>query len=127
MGGCTTGGTGFLQKLRQRFGRRPPAECLTRSSVELVSHVVEFSLGYASQGVAFREVLAEKSVGVLVGAALPGTAGVAEVDGDPGVDCETLVLGHLMTLVPGQRAPQAGRQLYDAGGDAFAHGVYADR
>src|SRR5260370_10341622 len=65
MGGCTTDGTGFFQKLRQRFGRRPPAERLTRSFVELVSHVVEFSLGYASQGMAFREVLPEKSVGVL--------------------------------------------------------------
>src|SRR5216684_4643766 len=127
MGGCTTDGTGFFQKLRQRFGWRPPAECLTRSFVELVSHVVQFSLGDASQGMAFREVLPEKSVGVLVGATLPGTAGVTEVDGNPGVDCEPLVLDHLMTLVPGQRATQAGRQLDDAGSDAFAHCVGANR
>jgi len=37
---------------------------------------------------AFREVLAEQPVGVLVGAALPATLRVAEVDRQPGIDAE---------------------------------------
>src|SRR5260370_8457520 len=122
MGGCTTDGTGFFQKLRQRFGRRPPAERLTRSFVELVSHVVEFSLGYASQGMAFREVLPEKSVGVLVGSTLPGTAGVTEPDVDPGVACEPLVLDHSLTRDPGQQPPHAPPHLAHPLSDPLAPG-----
>src|SRR5690348_10850505 len=76
-----------------------------------------------SQGSTLRKVLAEQAVRVLVGAALPGVAGVTEVDGDPGLDCEALVLRHLSALIPSQRAPQAERQLDDAGGNALAHGL----
>jgi len=44
---------------------------------------------------AFREVLAEQPVGVLVGATLPGTLRVAEVDRESGVDAELGVAGYL--------------------------------
>jgi len=48
-----------------------------------------------------RHVLTKQAVGVLVGAALPGAVGVAEVDLDTGVDRESLVARHLPALVPG--------------------------
>jgi hypothetical protein len=50
----------------------------------------------------FREVLAQQAVGVLVRAALPWTLRVAEVDGQPGVDTQLGVLGHLGALIPCQ-------------------------
>ena len=50
----------------------------------------------------FGEVLTQQAVGVLVRAALPRTAGVAEEYLQPGVETELGVLGHLRTLVPGQ-------------------------
>ncbi len=52
--------------------------------------------------VPFGEVLAEESVGVLIGASLPRRLGIAEVDVDSGVDAELDVLGHLFALIPGQ-------------------------
>ena len=55
---------------------------------------------------AFREVLSEQAVGVLVGAALPWTLRVAEVDGQVGVCAELSVLCHFGALVPGQRAAE---------------------
>ena len=66
---------------------------------------------------AFWEVLAEESVGVLVGASLPGAVRVAEVDLEAGVDAELSVLGHLGALVPGQRAPELVGQRGDGSGD----------
>ena len=50
----------------------------------------------------FGEVLAQQAVGVLVRAALPRTAGVAEEDVQPSVDTQLGVLRHLRALVPGQ-------------------------
>jgi len=55
---------------------------------------------------ALGEVLAQQPVGVLVAAALPWAARVAEVDLQAGVDAQRGVLGHLAALVPGQRPPQ---------------------
>jgi hypothetical protein len=60
------------------------------------------------------EVLAEQAVGVLVGAALPGAAWIAEVDLDAAVDGELGVLGHLSAVVPGQRTAQLLGQLETA-------------
>src|SRR6266568_4425454 len=102
VGGGTTNRNGFFQNLSERLGRGSPAEGFTRSTVELVRDLVEAGLAETSKAVTFGKVLAEQAVGVLVGAALPGAAGVAEVDGDPGVDSEAFVLCHLRALVPGQ-------------------------
>jgi hypothetical protein len=50
--------------------------------------------------------MAQQPVGVLVGAALPGAAWVAEEHLDTGIDGELEVLGYLPAVVPGQRAAQ---------------------
>src|SRR5207245_9504318 len=61
----------------------------------------------------FRQVLAQQAVRVLVRAALPGAARVAEVDLDLGGDGELGVVGHLQAAIPGQRAAQLLRQARD--------------
>ena len=51
----------------------------------------------------FREVLPEQAVRVLVGAALPGTLWIAEVDLDVRVQGEAFVIGQFFTAIPGER------------------------
>lgn len=54
----------------------------------------------------FREVLPQKTIGVLVRASLPGFVGFAKVDREVGGDCDVFVAGKLGALVPGQRSSQ---------------------
>ena len=69
------------------------------------------------------EVLAEQAVGVLVAAALPGAAWVAEIDLDTGVDGELQVFGHLLAVIPGEGAAQLLRQSEDGGGQCRPHAL----
>ena len=55
---------------------------------------------------AFGEVVAQKAVHVLVGAALPGRVRVGEVDIDRCLLRQLFGFGYLGSLIPGQRAPQ---------------------
>ena len=80
-----------------------PAEALAGSGIEGGSDGVELVMGPAGQVGAFREVLAEQAVGVLVTGPLSRRMAIAEVDVDAGVDLELDVLGQFTTLVPGQR------------------------
>src|ERR1700733_943416 len=59
---------------------------------------------------AFWKILAQQSVGVLVGAALPWAVRIAEIDLDASVDLQACVLSHLSSLIPGQRSTQLLRQ-----------------
>jgi hypothetical protein len=56
------------------------------------------------------EVLSQQAVRILVGASLPRALRVTEVDFHIGRDCKALVLGHLFSLAPRQRASQGGGQ-----------------
>ncbi len=60
---------------------------------------------------AFREVLSQKTVGVLISAALPRAVQVAEVDLEIGGQRQALVIGKFFAVVPGQRAPQFSGQM----------------
>ena len=71
------------------------AQSFPRALIELQGCLVEVGLGIAGQVGFLREVLSQQTVGVFVGAALPGTLRVAEVDGDLGGDREVLVTGQL--------------------------------
>jgi threonine/homoserine efflux transporter RhtA len=94
------------------LGGCSPAEGLSWSAVECGCD----GLGAVLRQVcAFREILAEKTIGVLVGSALPGAMGVAELDRQSGVDAQLGMLGHLGALVPGQRAAQLSRVRRTAG------------
>ena len=57
------------------------------------------------------EVLSQQTVGVFVGASLPGALRITEEDFHLGGHREALVFGHLQPSVPGQRAPQGRGEL----------------
>ena len=72
---------------------------------------------------AFGEVLTEETVGVLIRATLPWRVWVAEVE--ISICAGLVVLGHLSTLVPGQRAAELFGQCRDRQRDSVAHGLGA--
>src|SRR6185436_3203427 len=72
---------------------------------------------------ALREVLAQQSVGVLVGAALPRALRIAEVDLDTRIDLQPIMLGHFSALIPGQRTAQFFGQGDDGACNRVAHGL----
>ena len=69
---------GRSEVLVEGFGWCAPAECLSWSAVERGSDGVEVIGGVSGEVCAFREVLAEQAVGVLIGAALPWALRVGE-------------------------------------------------
>src|SRR5262249_34747158 len=64
------------------------------------------SAGVAREICSPREILSQQAVGVLVAAALPRTAWIAEIDLHVGGDGEVLVVSHLLASIPGQGAAQ---------------------
>jgi len=63
--------TVLRDQILEDLDRFSPAQCLTWSAIELCRYSIEFFLGVQGQVSAFREILLEEPVGVLVGAALP--------------------------------------------------------
>ena len=94
------------QNLVERFGRRSPAERLSRSAVEGDSNCVELSLRISADVRTFGKVLPQQSVGVLVRSSLPRTLRVAKVHLQSGIDPKLSMLGELGSLIPGQRSSQ---------------------
>jgi len=78
--------------------------------VEFGGDAVEVVAGPYVQVGALGEVLAEQAVGVFVGAALPGSVRVTEVDLQAGRNLNPVVVEHLVALVSGQRAAQPSRE-----------------
>ena len=62
-----------------------------------------------AQVCSLREVLPEQAIGVLVGAALPRTGRIAEVNGDVCPTGEILVARHFSALIPSEGTPEMGR------------------
>src|SRR5215207_7296230 len=94
------------EELVQSLGRGSPAQGLSRPAVEGDRHSGELLGAVHAEVGALWKVLPQQPVGVLVRATLPGAVRVAEVDLKTGVDPELGVLGHLRSLIPGQRASQ---------------------
>ena len=69
-----------------------PVEGFLGSTVECCGDSVQVASGVSAEVGAFGEVLAEETVGVLVGSTLPWCLGVAEVDIEIGVYSELGVL-----------------------------------
>jgi hypothetical protein len=88
------------------FGWRSPIECLAWPAIECRGNGFQVRGSVLAEIGSLGEVLPEQAVGVLISAALPRTSRVAEIDCEPDVDAELGVLGHLRTLVPGQRLTQ---------------------
>ena len=98
------------------------AEGFVGSAVECCGDSVQVVACVSVEVGAVGEVLAEETVGVLVGSALPGTLGVAEVDGQVGVCAELGVLCHFGALVPGQGTAELLGQGDDRRSDGVAYG-----
>lgn len=99
-----------------------PAERFPGSVVKLLRDGQKFVDTMRCQVGAAREVVAEKTIGVLIAAALPGSARVCEVDVEVGRSGECPVLGHLGALIPGQSSSQRGGQMTDGGDERVADG-----
>ena len=85
---------GLCSLMKQRVKRlcgRSPAECLSRSGIE-VAATAAIRRRCGRSGRCLLGVLPQKPIGILVGAALPWASRIAEVDLDTGVDFETIVL-----------------------------------
>src|SRR5690242_1073728 len=77
-----------------------PSQCLSRSGIESCCYRGYLISVVDAQVCAFREVLSEQPVGVLVRAALPGAPWIAKIDRESRVDLETTVLSHFSPLIP---------------------------
>lgn len=89
----------LVKRLRRRF----PSQRLSRSGVEGGSNGGDLVNARDAQVCAFREVLTQQPVSVLVSAALPWTLRIAEVDLHACIDLETILLG--FSSVPRERRP----------------------
>ena len=94
---------------------------LSRAVVEFPRDRVELGSSVDAEIGVPGEVLAEQAVAVLVAAALPGAVRIAEEDADVGVDGELHVLGHLLALVPGERAAQFRGETGELASERNAH------
>src|SRR4051812_34999722 len=86
------------------FCGRFPTQRLSRPGVEGGGHGGDLLGAVHAQIGAFREVLTQQSIGVLVSAALPWALGIAEVDLDAYINLQSRMLGHLGSLIPGERS-----------------------
>ena len=79
--------------------------------VEFASDEVEVVLISLTEIGALREILPEEPVRVLICASLPGRVWIGEEDPPAGLGPDSCVVEHLVSLIPGQRAPQLRWQL----------------
>ena len=84
------------------FGRSAPSEGFAWSGVEGVSDRCDFLCAPAGQIGSLREVLAQKAVSVLIGAALPRALRISEVHLDTGSDRKLRMRRQFFAAVPGQ-------------------------
>src|SRR5664279_6298280 len=100
---------------------RAPSQCLTGSPIERCCHGVEFTFTVSIHIGALGEVLAQQAVCVLVGASLPRTPRIAEVNCQSCFNLQLRMLGHLRTLVPCQRLSQVIGQCRNLLCDGLTH------
>ena len=92
------------------FLRGFPAEAFAWSLLELIVHLLGPRGVGAVQWGPLGEVLAQQAVGVLIGAALPGAAGLAEVDGGAQWFLKGGAEGELVAPVHGEGVDGVGGQ-----------------
>ena len=104
------GSDGRRNTCLQSTCRSLEAQGLSGTLIQAQRDLVELRLGDGSKVDSSREVLSQQEMGVFIGAALPRTLRVAKIYFHIGGHRKLLVPGHLVTPVPGQRAPQACRE-----------------
>ena len=90
-------------QLRIDFQGRSKVETFSRARVQPMSDGIQLVLDAARQVRALGQVLAQQAIGVLIGAALPGTVRIGKEDLDREPLGQLLVLGHLFAPIIGQR------------------------
>ena len=108
------GSTGRCNDSRSSISWGLIAERLARPAIEPSRDAIQLRLTHLREVGAFRQVLTQQTVGVLVGPALPRTVGVAEVDLDVGGEGERVMGRQFQPAVPGERGHQSTRQRLDA-------------
>src|SRR5258708_1470914 len=107
------------KELCEHFCWRPESEYSTGPVIYLVGHGLQVANVPGDIG-AFREVLPDNSVGILIRSPLPRRVRVGEIHRDIGCEGEGGVLGHLGALVPGDRSAQVRGHVPDGLDDALA-------
>src|SRR4051812_48003104 len=107
--------------LVEGFGGGAPSEDLSWPRVEDGGDGFELVSTPAGEVGAFRKVLAQHAVGVLVGASLPRAVGVSEVDRDAGLDREGSMGSELFAAVPGERSTELIRHRREAVDECVTH------
>src|SRR6266487_1868509 len=103
------------------FCWRPELKYSTGAAIKLSRHRIQIA-NVAGNIRAFREVLPQQAVGILIRAPLPRRMRMREEHGDVGFEGQRGVLGHLRALVPGDRPEQARRHVRQGLDDAIADG-----
>ena len=89
-----------LQHRSQSIGRSFKPQGLARTLVETQSDLVQVGLRELREIYPLREILSKQPIGVLVAAALPGTAWITEINLHVGGNREALVIRHLLAAIP---------------------------
>src|SRR5680860_473714 len=100
----------FVESLEGSF----PVQYFSRSAIEQLRNALDLVVTDLAEVSAFGEELADEAIGVLVGAALPGTLRMGKVHLDLGVPSKQPMFGHFFTPVMGQRQTHLARHGLDA-------------
>ena len=111
----------YLKELVESFCGCLPSESFSGSGIERQSYRLEgIGIVQAEIGTLWK-ILAQKSVGVLIGAALPWAVRITKIDVQARVDLQACVLSKLGSLIPGQGPTQLPGQGDDRASDSVAH------
>ena len=81
------------------------AERFSRLRVQLPGNRIQFALGEAAQIAPLGKVLSQQAIGVFIDAPLPGTVWVSKEHLYSSHLSQSLMFGHLLTLIVSQREP----------------------
>ncbi len=92
-----------MTPLREHLQWRRPVEICSRSGIESMGDRIQLALGIARQIRSLGQILAQQTIGILVGPALLGAVwiGKEHLDGEP--LGQAFVFGHLFAPIVGQR------------------------
>ena len=95
-----------MAPLRIDLQGRGEVETFSGTCVQPMRNGIQLALGVARQVRAFRQVLPQQPIRILVGAALPGRMGIRKEDADCESLGEALMLRHLFASIIRQCFPQ---------------------
>lgn len=97
--------------MRLDFQRRGQAETFSWSRVQPMGNGIQLTLGRPRPIPARRQVLAQQTIGMLVGPALPGAVRIGKEDLNREAVRQPRMVRPLFPSIVGQRVPQRGRDM----------------